>query len=173
MATEQRDALIQRNDDEFARLKDLIERIRADGRLDDVFAGEGRDRNVRDVLAHLLAWHLLLEGWYEEGMIGGTPAIPADGYSWRELDALNVVLRDRYEHSSLQTIEARLDLSHAGLQRLLRTHSDEELFDPAAYGWARGSHLGEFCLECGGNHYAWAREAIMTGLAAPALPPSG
>ncbi|WP_442575490.1 ClbS/DfsB family four-helix bundle protein [Microbacterium sp. F51-2R] len=170
MATQQRDALIQRNDDEFAQLKQVVAQLRDDGRIDEAFAGDARDRNVRDVLAHLLAWHLLLEGWYEEGMIGGTPAIPADGYTWRELDALNVVLRDRYQHASLAEIEYRLDLSHAGLQRLLRAHSDEELFDEAAYPWTVGSHLGEFCLECGGNHYAWAREAIMTGLAVPQHP---
>lgn len=170
MATQQRDALLQRNDDEFAQLKTLVARLRDEGRIDEAFEGDARDRNVRDVLAHLLAWHLLLEGWYEEGMIGGTPAIPADGYSWRELDALNVVLRDRYQHASLAEIEYRLDLSHAGVQRLLRAHSDEDLFDEAAYPWTRGSHLGEFCLECGGNHYVWARTAIMTGLAVPQHP---
>lgn len=164
MATEQRDALIQRNDDEYAQLKAVVEQLRADGRIDEVFAGEARDRSVRDVLAHLLAWHLLLEGWYEEGMIGGSPAIPADGYTWRELDSLNVMLRDRYGHTTVPDLEYRLELSHAGLQRLLRAHSDEELFDAAVYPWAKGSHLGGLCLECGGNHYAWARTTIAAGL---------
>lgn len=164
MASDQRDALVAQNDDEYGQLKALVKRMRADGRADEVFAGDARDRNLRDVLAHLLAWHLLLEGWYEEGMIGGSPGIPADGYTWKELDALNVVLRDRWQDATLDEVERRLDGSHAGLQRLLAAHSDEELFDGTTYVWTRGYRLGEFCLECGGNHYKWARETISAGL---------
>ena len=170
MATEKRDALSQRNEEEYAQLKEVVERLRAAGRIEDPFTGDARDRSVRDVLAHLLAWHLLLEGWYEDGMIGGTPALPADGYTWRQLDALNVVLRDRWQDAPLDQIEQRLDASHAGLQRLIATHSDEELFDGSTYPWTRGSKLGEFCLECGGKHYAWARKTIAEGLAEEAIP---
>jgi len=167
MGTEQRDALFQRNADEYAELKAVVARLRDGGRLDEAFGGQTRDRSVRDVLAHLLAWHLLLEGWYEDGMIGGSPALPADGYTWRELDALNVVLRDRWDQATIEDVERRLDASHAGLQRLVQAHSDEELFDGGAYPWTRGSKLGEFCLECGGNHYAWARKTIAAGLPDP------
>jgi hypothetical protein len=170
MAIEQRDALIQRNDDEYAQLKELVERVRSEGRIDEVFVGDTRDRNVRDVLAHVLAWHLLLEGWYEDGMIGGSPALPADGYTWRQLDSLNVLLRDDWQDARIEDVERRLDASHAGLRRLVSAHSDEELFDAAYYGWTRGVRLGEFCLECGGNHYAWARTTITAGLADPAHP---
>ncbi|WP_243075194.1 ClbS/DfsB family four-helix bundle protein [Microbacterium sp. SS28] len=164
MATEQRDALIQSNADEYARLKSAVQRLRDAGRIDEAFAGESRDRCVRDVLAHLLAWHLLLEGWYEEGMIGGAPALPADGFTWKQLDALNVVLRDRWQDTLIEDVERRLDASHSGLQRLIATHSDEELFDGAVYSWTRGSKLGEFCRECGGSHYSWALETIAAGL---------
>ena len=90
--------------------------------------------------------------------------------SVRQLDDLNVVLRDRWQEATLDDIERRLDASHAGLQRLVQAHSDEELFDGAAYPWTRGSKLGEFCLECGGNHYAWARKTIAAGLPDPADP---
>ena len=164
MATEQREALSRRNADEYAELKSVVARLRAEGRVEEPFSGEARDRCVRDVLAHLLAWHLLLEGWYEDGMIGGSPALPADGYTWRQLDALNVVIRDRWQDASLDLVERRLDASHEGLQRLIATHSDEELFDGRTYTWTRGSKLGDFCLECGGNHYAWARTTIAAGL---------
>ncbi|WP_345802346.1 ClbS/DfsB family four-helix bundle protein [Microbacterium sp. AZCO] len=164
MTSDRRDELVRRNDEEYAQLKALVAAMRDGGRIDEVFAGETRDRNVRDVLAHLLAWHLLLEGWYEEGMIGGSPAIPADGYTWKQLDALNVVLRDRWQDAVIDDVERRLDLSHAGLQRLLAAHSDEELFDADVYPWTRGLRLGEFGLECGGNHYAWARTTITAGL---------
>lgn len=164
MTTDRRDELARRNDGEYAALKDLVARVRADGRADEEFSGDARDRNVHDVLAHLHAWHLLLEGWYEDGMIGGMPALPAEGYTWRDLDALNVVLRARWVDEGLDDIEALLDASHLGLRRLIDVHTDEQLYDEALYPWTQGSRLGGLCLEVGGNHYRWARKAIAEGL---------
>ncbi|HEX5858495.1 MAG TPA: ClbS/DfsB family four-helix bundle protein [Microbacterium sp.] len=167
MSVERRDALLRRNEDEYVLLRGMVERLRGDGRAEAEFDGDARDRTVRDVLAHLHAWHLLLEDWYAEGMAGGTPAIPAEGYTWRDLDALNLVLRDRWAGSSLDAVAALLDESHARLQRMIAAHDDGELFDATAYPWTGGSELGEFCLECGGNHYAWGRAAISQGLGDP------
>ena len=110
------------------------------------------------------------DSWYEDGMIGGLPALPADGYTWRQLDALNVVLRDRWMDVSVDDLERRLESSHAGLRRLVLAHSDEDLFDRGAYPWTRGTALGELCLECGGNHYAWARRTILAGIGEEAAP---
>ncbi|MGC5221823.1 ClbS/DfsB family four-helix bundle protein [Micromonospora sp. DT81.3] len=166
MTTDGRDALLRRNEDEYVLLRGVVDRLRGEGRIDDRFAGEGRDRSVRDVLAHLHAWHLLLGQWYADGMIGGSPAIPAEGYSWGELDDLNVALRDRWADADVEEVASLLEDSHARLQLLVAAHDDEELFNAEAYPWTRGSDLGEFCLECGGNHYAWARDAIDRGLRA-------
>ena len=41
------------------------------------------NRNIRDVLAHLHHWHLLMLEWYRLGMTGEKPAMPATGYSWK------------------------------------------------------------------------------------------
>lgn len=171
VTSEKADALSQRNDGEYAALGRLVAEMRAAGRIDEEFDGDGRDRTIRDVLSHLHAWHLLLEGWYEDGMIGGSPAIPADGYSWAELDALNVRLRDEWATMSVDAVEARLDATHVGLQRRIAVHGGDELFDGAAFAWTRGTELGEFCLECGGAHYLWARGAIAAGLGLPAPTP--
>ena len=50
------------------------------------------------------------------------------------------------------------------LQAMVALHDDRELDDPTAFAWTKGSALGEFAQECGGSHYAWAREAIAHGL---------
>lgn len=156
--------LTHRNDEEFVALTELVDRVRADGRVDEAFAGETRERSIRDVLAHLLAWHLLFERWYDEGMRGGSPAMPAEGYSWGELDALNVALRDEWSATPLTDVEERLDASHLRLQAVLATHSDDQLANAGAFSWTLGSQLGEFFLENGGNHYRWGRAAIAEGL---------
>ncbi|MEM8896835.1 MAG: ClbS/DfsB family four-helix bundle protein, partial [Bacteroidota bacterium] len=46
------------------------------------------NRNIRDVLGHLHHWHQLFLGWYEEGMAGKKPDIPAKGYTWRKTSDL-------------------------------------------------------------------------------------
>jgi len=158
-----RDELLERNDEEFEALIGLIDSLPPE-RLDEEFAGDGRDRNVRDVVAHLHAWHILFEGWYAEGTTGGIPAIPADGYSWSQLAELNEDLRQQWQDTSLHDLLALLKASHQSLQADVALHSDAELSDPDIHPWTQGSPLGELALECGGNHYRWARNAIATGL---------
>ncbi len=155
--------VLERNDAEFAKLTALIGSLPAE-RLDEPFAGTARDRNVRDVVAHLHAWHILLERWYSEGTTGGSPAIPAEGYAWSRLADLNEDLRLQWQDTTLAELMPLLKASHESLQAMVALHTDAELDDPAAYAWTRGSALGEFAVECGGNHYAWGRATITAGL---------
>jgi hypothetical protein len=161
--------LLERNDAEFAALLALVGSLPPE-RLHQPFSGPGRDRNVRDVIAHLHAWHILLEQWYSIGTAGGSPAIPAEGYSWRELDALNEGLREQWQDTSLDELLPLLKASHESLQAMVALHTDAELDDPVAYAWTRGAALGEFALECGGSHYVWARQTIEDGLESAAAP---
>jgi hypothetical protein len=41
------------------------------------------DKTVSDVICHLREWHQMLERWYEVGMSGGKPAIPAEDVTWK------------------------------------------------------------------------------------------
>lgn len=54
------------------------------------------NRNVRDVIAHLYHWHILFLGWYEAGMRGETPVMPAAGYGWKDTPALNLMINIKY-----------------------------------------------------------------------------
>ncbi|KKL68507.1 hypothetical protein LCGC14_2124310, partial [marine sediment metagenome] len=47
------------------------------------------NRNIKDVLAHLHHWHLMFLEWYETGMAGQKPDMPAKGYTWKTLPDLN------------------------------------------------------------------------------------
>jgi hypothetical protein len=159
-----RSGILARNDAEFTAFLDLLDSLPV-ARLDETFGGTGRDRSVRDVVAHLHAWHILLERWHAEGSAGGTPAIPADGYDWSRLAELNEQLRLQWQDTPLTQLLPLLRASHEALQAMVALHTDAELDDPNAYAWTRGSALGEFALECGANHYVWARGAVATGLA--------
>ncbi|MEZ3160842.1 ClbS/DfsB family four-helix bundle protein [Microbacterium sp. BWT-B31] len=158
-----RDAVLARNDDEFEALMALIDALPPE-RLDEPFAGAARDRNLRDVITHLHAWHILFEGWYAEGQSGGTPEIPADGYAWSQVAELNEDLRRQWQQTSLAELLPLLKASHQSLQADVALHTDAELSDPVLTPWTQGAALGEFAIECGGNHYQWARATIAAGL---------
>ncbi|KRA23102.1 hypothetical protein ASD65_00720 [Microbacterium sp. Root61] len=162
--TPRRDELIATNDRELAALNALIDSVPLEER-DAAFEGSGRDRNLRDIVAHLHAWHLILQDWYVSGTAGGSPAIPAEGYSWEQLDELNEVLRQQWQDTGLEDMRALTATSHAQLQDMLLQFDDEQLFDPAGFAWTGGAPLGEFAHECAGNHYLWADGVIRAGLA--------
>ncbi len=55
------------------------------------------DWSVKDVLAHLYAWEQMVLGWLAATRRGKTPHVPAEGYKWSQLPALNEEIR--LEHS--------------------------------------------------------------------------
>ena len=51
--------------------------------------------SVKDLLAHLDAWHELFLGWEAEGSDGGKPAMPAPGFTWAQTPKLNADIHAR------------------------------------------------------------------------------
>jgi hypothetical protein len=119
-----------------------------------------KGRRVADVLAHLHAWHVLFDGWLGQAQSGATPAYPAEGYTWNELDALNDLLYETHRGSDYATLRASLVASHAEMIETLGSCSQEELTDPAAHAWLRGGALGDVARECLGAHYAWGSDVL-------------
>ena len=54
--------LIQASNEQFAKLRTLIDGMTDKEKSADIFPNE-RDKNVRDVLVHLYEWHCLLLNW--------------------------------------------------------------------------------------------------------------
>ena len=115
---------------------------------------------VGDVLAHLHAWHVLFDGWLGQAQSGATPAYPAEGYAWSDLDALNDLLFETHRDSDYATLRASLVASHAEMIETLGSCSQEELTDPTAHPWLAGTTLGDVAHECLGAHYAWGSEVL-------------
>ncbi|MGI9823886.1 ClbS/DfsB family four-helix bundle protein [Agromyces sp. Marseille-Q5079] len=142
----------------FHRFDEAIESI-PEAEREAPFPREGRDRDIRDVIDHLHAWHELLLGWLDAERAGEPVAYPAEGYTWAQLDELNAVLRERYRGKSLAEARERLRGSHITVLARIETLSDDDLFDPAAHDWL-GGPLAEPVHECLGGHYAWALETL-------------
>ncbi len=86
------------------------------------------NRNIKDVLAHLHHWHLLLLEWYAIGMSGKKPEMPAKGYTWKTTPDLNYVIWERYKHQYLEEIKNKLQHSFLAVQQIIEKHSNDDLF---------------------------------------------
>lgn len=118
------------------------------------------NRNIRDVLGHLHEWHLMMLNWYEIGMSGKKPDIPAKGYTWKTTSELNHKIQQKYSDTSLIDIQSLLDKSHAELQDIIKKHTDEELFEKKRYHWTGSTSLGAYLISATSSHYDWALKLI-------------
>jgi hypothetical protein len=118
------------------------------------------NRNVRDVLAHLHHWHIMLQEWYNVGMQGRKPDMPAKGYKWNELPDLNKKIREIYQDVSLDEVKVILQKSYLDIQIMIHEHTDEELFEKKQYKWTGSTSLSAYLISNSSSHYAWAIKLI-------------
>lgn len=118
------------------------------------------NRNIRDVLAHLHHWHLMFLQWYEDGMKGLKPEMPAKGYTWKEAPALNREINSRYKTKALKTVRAKLEESHKRIQQIIASHSNDELFRKRHFPWTGSTSLGSYLVSATSSHYDWAYKFI-------------
>lgn len=118
------------------------------------------NRNVRDVLAHVHHWHLMLLEWYEIGMAGEKPDMPAKGYTWKTLPDLNRKIQETYKNISLSNARKMLNESFQAVQKLIRSHSDTDLFEKKKYHWTGSTSLAAYLISATSSHYDWALKLI-------------
>ena len=124
------------------------------------FAFAERDRCIRDVVAHLAEWHRMMRSWYDQGMAGQKPAIPAKGYTWQTLPALNQVIWEQAQSLSLLQALDALATTHADIASLVQAHSNEELFTKRLYPWTGTTSLAAYLISSTSSHYDWAMKKL-------------
>ncbi len=139
----------------YGRVVGFVDALPAEQRTAE-FAFDDRDRNVRDVIAHLVAWHRMMRRWYDEGMAGGKPAIPEEGYTWRTLPALNLVIWTEAQEVELAEALSALRQTHQDMTGLVEAHTDTELFTKKRYRWTGTTSLGAYLVSATSSHYDWA-----------------
>ncbi len=118
------------------------------------------NRNIRDVLAHLHQWHLMMLEWYEVGMSGQKPAMPAKAYTWKDLPELNKRIWQQYSNTPISKVRTLLEESYLKVFKLITRHSNEELFEKKRYPWTGSTSLGAYLISCTSSHYDWAFKLI-------------
>ncbi len=158
-----KEELIQAANEEYQRLNNLIDSFGPNERHAP-FSLQSLNKNIRDVVAHIFHWQLLFFTWYEKGMKGQKPSMPAEGYTWRTVPDLNKTIWAQYNEVELSTIRNNLESSHEQIMALIRTHSDEELFQKKKYKWTGSTSLGAYLISATSSHYFWGRTLIYKGM---------
>jgi hypothetical protein len=151
--------LIEAASSGYEKLLGLIDELPAN-LLTAEFGFEDRDRNIRDVLAHLVAWQHMMSRWYGEGMAGQKPAIPAPGYTFAQTPALNHEIWESAQSQSLEDVRPEFQKTHQDMMALIAAHTDEELFTKKHYKWTGTTSLGAYLISATSSHYDWALKKL-------------
>jgi hypothetical protein len=102
----------------------------------------------------------MMMNWYQIGMSGKKPAIPAEDVTWQTLPVLNHRIYDQYKGTELQKSIGMLKKSHEEMKEIINQHSDEELFEKKRFAWTGTTSLGAYLISATSSHYDWALKTI-------------
>jgi hypothetical protein len=120
--------------------------------------------SVKDTLAHLHEWHCMVLKWYAAGLRGEIPPVPAPGFTWRQIPALNQQIYEKYRECSLDEILAKFRSSHQKTQELISSLTEPELFTSGRFLWMNDNNLAAYLTSVGSSHYRWARTELRKGI---------
>lgn len=103
-----------------------------------------RDKNLRDVLAHLHEWQRMLFGFVDANLHGQSRSFLPFPHTWRTTPALNQEIWEHYHDVSLDEIQALLMASRTQTVELIESFSDEELFTKKYFPWTGTTSLGSY-----------------------------
>src|SRR5678816_1301717 len=91
--------------------------------------------SVKDVLAHLVEWQQMNLNWYAAGLRGETPAMPAPGFTLRELPRLNAMIYRKHHRRSLEAVLRDYCFYHERVVTLIKALPDADLVTLRRFSW--------------------------------------
>lgn len=120
----------------------------------------GDDWSVHDLIAHLAEWHAMFFRWYDDGLAGRTPAMPAPGYKWNETPRLNHDIWERHRDRRPATVRAEFERGYRRVLALVEKLSEQDLLRPGRFPWTGKSSLATYLAPNSAGHYRFAVKAI-------------
>lgn len=111
---------------------------------------------VKDIVAHLYEWQQMFFKWYEGGQRGENPAVPAPGYKWSQLPALNQAIYEKYQPLTPQQALGMFRESHQKTVQFIETLPETDLTTPGLYKWMNQNTLMAYLNSVTAAHYVWA-----------------
>ena len=118
----------------------------------------------KDVLAHLAEWQQMCMSWFNAGLQGESPHLPAEGYKWSQMPALNQKIYGKYKDWNLEKVGELFQASHQQIFEIIRNLSDDEIFKTGHYAWTMKNAFSSYIIPCTSSHYRWARTEMRRNL---------
>ena len=119
-----------------------------------------RDKNMRDVYAHLYEWHNLLLFWIRANQSGNEkPFLPAP-YNWKTYGDMNIEFFNKHQNTEYQSAFDLFVNSHKEVMKIISTFTNEELFTNKYFKWTGTTSLGSYCVSATSSHYDWAMKKL-------------
>ena len=115
---------------------------------------------VSDLVAHVAAWQQLFVGWYDEGLRGATPEMPAPGFKWSETPRLNHAIWEGHRSQSAEAVRADFDAAHRRIVHLAEALSARQLLNPGQFGWTGKLPLTSYLGAATASHYRFALKVL-------------
>lgn len=122
-------------------------------------SGVVEEWSVKDVLAHLMDWEQRLLEWYQAGLRGETPELPAPGMTWANLAELNEQIYQKYRRHSLKAIMEEYQQSYQQILKTVQAIPESDLVE-GRFGWTKKRTLADYVAACTYDHYKWADDMI-------------
>lgn len=156
-----KEELLSASQEKFDTLLALIGSLREKLKIAGGACGEWA---IKDILAHLHAWHEMYLIWYTAGMRNEKVPMPAPGFTWKDTPALNEQIYQKNKDRPYADVFADLKASHEKVMAIVASHSDEELFIKKRYGWTGSTSVGSYTVSATSSHYDWAIKEIKKSL---------
>jgi len=143
----------------YQELMDFIYSLSEKARYQ-TFKTRDRDKNIRDLIYHLHAWHMKLIEWFQIEREGGTPILPSPGYTWDDMEEINEMF---YEDCQTYTLDHTLNLiekSHQDLLKLIDTYDEEVLCTAGHFKWAGKAPVSNLIDAIMAHHYEWGLSTL-------------
>lgn len=156
-----RSDLLYQAEEEFDILHKIVEQVPQGLREVPGACGEW---SVKDILAHLDVWHEMFLRWDAVGSAGDMPSMPAEGYNWSQIPALNHEIFERHRYDDWHLVETRLKHSYEKVLEVMSSYTDDDLFTKKRFEWTGSTSIASFAISASSSHYAWATKLIKTWL---------
>jgi hypothetical protein len=155
-----KEELLYLSEENFTKLFALIDAFDESQKQAIYLFDNDRDKNIRDIVMHLHHWHLMMQEWYEVGMRGDKPEMPAKGYTWKTTKALNQHIWQISQEKDFDEAVKLLKASFLKVRERIKSHTNEELFSKKRYKWTGTTSMGSYFVSATSSHYDWAMKLI-------------
>jgi len=116
--------------------------------------------SILDVLAHLSEWEQLCVGWYKTGLTGKQQQLPAKGYNWAQIPALNQKFLEENRTRTPAAILKRYAASYRNIRKTLEGIREKDLFERGKFSWTNRNNMATYFISATSSHYVWAIKEV-------------